>query len=71
MDNEQPEIEIVTSDLVHKLSLPVVYYAAGWTLQRASLLKTVALSDRKKNQPFTMLHSIGRESAKEEGLLSS
>ena len=68
VDNEQPEVEIVTSDRVHKRSLPVVYYVAGWTLQRASLLKTVASSDRKTNQLFATLDSIGRESAKEEGV---
>ena len=39
VDNEQPEVEIVTSDLVHKCSLPVLCYVAGWTLQRASLSK--------------------------------
>ena len=59
VDNERPEVEIVTSDLIHKCSLPVVYYVAGWTLQRASLSKTVASSDRKTNQSFATLHSIG------------
>ena len=68
VDNERPEVEIVTSDLVHKRSLPVLYYVAGWTLQRASLSKTVALSDRQINQSFATLHSIGRESAKEADL---
>ena len=29
VDNERPEVEIVTSDLVHKRSLPVVYYVTG------------------------------------------
>ena len=67
VDNEQPEVEIVTSDLVHKRSLPVVYYVAGWKLQRASLLKTVELSDHKTKKLFATLYSIGRESAKEEG----
>ena len=57
--------------LGHRRSLPVVYYVAGWTLQRASLSKTVASSDRKTNQSFAMLHNIGRVSAKEECLPSS
>lgn len=36
VDKERLEIEIVTTDLPHKRSLPVVHYVDGWTLQRAS-----------------------------------
>ena len=57
VNNEQPETEIVTSDLFHK--------RLDGRYSLCPFLKTLASSDRKKDQSFVI---IGRESAKEESL---
>ncbi len=66
-----PPVEMVSSDenLVAKYSLPVIYYVAGWTLQRVSLAKTVALSKRHKYQQFSPRHNRGIDYAKTTSLI--
>ena len=41
-------LEIPDGDLVATYSLPVVYFIAGWTLQRPSLALLVGEKDREK-----------------------
>lgn len=63
-----PPVEIPRVNLVARYSLPVIYYVAGWTLQRVSLAKTVALSKRLKYQQFYPLHNRGFNYAKSNNL---
>eukprot|EP00986_Skeletonema_menzelii_P017931 scaffold22977_cov154-Skeletonema_menzelii.AAC.2 len=65
---DRPPVEIPQSNLVAPYSLPVIYYVAGWTLQRVSLAKTVAKSKRLKYQQFFPLHNRGIDYAKENNL---
>ena len=46
VDGERVEVEISSSNLVGKYSRLVVYYVAGWTLQRASLALTIGHGER-------------------------
>eukprot|EP00984_Skeletonema_dohrnii_P013631 scaffold5653_cov95-Skeletonema_dohrnii-CCMP3373.AAC.6 len=68
IDNELPPVEIPLQNLVAKYSMPVIYYVAGWTLQRASLALTVPKSKRQKFYDFYPLHKRHVEYAKENKL---
>ena len=64
VEDDRPDIDIPSTNLVGKYSRPIVYYAAGWTLQRASLARTVAVDDRGKYVQFASRHSIDVARAK-------
>ena len=65
-DDDRKAIQIPDKDLVAKYSLPVVYYVAGWTLQRTSLALLVAQNERYPYQTFANSHKITAQSAKDE-----
>ena len=65
---DRPDIIIVQESIVAKYSLPVIYYVAGWTLQRASQALTVALGKRDKYIDFASAQHISSEAAKVAGL---
>eukprot|EP00984_Skeletonema_dohrnii_P003909 scaffold1342_cov115-Skeletonema_dohrnii-CCMP3373.AAC.3 len=68
IDNDLPPVEIPAENLVAKYSLPVIYYVAGWTLQRTSLALTVAKAEREKYFRFAFLHKCNFDYAKENDL---
>lgn len=68
VDDDRRAIEIPDKDLVAKYSQEVVYYVAGWTLQRASLAKTVGELDRFKYQQFATSHNTTIDTAKQASL---
>ena len=65
------KVEIPTEDLVGKYALEVVYYVAGWTLQRTSLALGVAEVKKGVYKQFAASHSIEMEEAREANLPSS
>ena len=64
VDDDRPEIIIPDNCLVSKFSLPVLYYVAGWTLQRASLALTVPINERDKFVDFAKHNKISCLDAK-------
>ena len=58
VDEQRPQIQIPADTLVAAYFRPVVYYVAGWTLQRASLALTVQENQRDKLKLFAMSQSI-------------
>ena len=68
VDEQRPQIQIPADTLVVAYSRPVVYYVAGWTLQRASLALTVRENQRDKFKLFAVSQSVTQKIAKEAGL---
>ena len=68
VDEQRPQIQIPADTLVVAYSRPVVYYVAGWTLQRASLALTVQENQRDKFKLFAVSQSVTQKIAKEAGL---
>ena len=68
VEDERVAVEIASGDLVAKYSRPVVYYVAGWTLQRASLALTIGEQEREMYFAFASSQSISKETAKAENL---
>ncbi|EJK60145.1 hypothetical protein THAOC_19554 [Thalassiosira oceanica] len=64
------EIEFPERDLVAPYSLEVVYYVAGWSLQRTSLALKAPEGERHKYYSFALKHSITQQKAKDDGLPS-
>ena len=68
VDEQRPPIEIPSNVLVGQFARPLVYYVAGWTLQRASLALTVKESERDVYKMFAVSQKISQKESKTAGL---
>ena len=67
-DDDRRNIQIPEGDLVAKYSLPVVYYVAGWTLQRTGLALLVGENDCYKYESFAKRLKLTSQSANDSKL---
>lgn len=67
-DGTRPLINFPVDNLIQPYAEPVVYCAASWTLQRASLAKTVPKDDRPPYMDFAVRHNLSESEAKAASL---
>ncbi|KAL9184799.1 hypothetical protein ACHAXT_002576 [Thalassiosira profunda] len=68
VEDEKADIEIPTANLVGKYSRSVVYYVAGWALQRTSLALLAPDREKAKYHAFAKSHCLSKADAKAKSL---
>ena len=63
-DDDRHAIDIPDNDLVAKLSIPVVYYVAGWTLQQTYVVLLVGDEKCYKYHVFSVGHKLTQQNTK-------
>ena len=67
-DCDMPGVLLLDECLVGKYSLVVIYYVAGWVLQKMSQAKTIAKNERQMCFDFVEAHSMDAKVVASSGL---